>query len=139
MTDLFSLVDLLAERHALSHEAYRALVEGQSPELAAYAAKKADAMRREIYGTDVYVRGLIEIGNYCRNDCIYCGIRKSNKTATATSLPENRFWSAVKRDGILDFVPLYCRAEKALFRLFRSVSWFAGSSPVTRTVPLPYP
>ena len=38
MTDLFSLVDLLAERHALSHEAYRALVEGQSPELAAYAA-----------------------------------------------------------------------------------------------------
>lgn len=78
MTDLFDLVDLLAERHALSHEEYRALVEGQTPELASYAAKKADALRREIYGTDVYVRGLIEIGNYCRNDCIYCGIRKSN-------------------------------------------------------------
>ena len=78
MTDLFDLVDLLAERHALTHEEYRALVEGQTPELAAYAAKKADALRREIYGTDVYVRGLIEIGNYCKNDCIYCGIRKSN-------------------------------------------------------------
>ena len=88
MTDLFSLVDLLAERHALSHEAYRALVEGQSPELAAYAAKKADAMRREIYGTDVYVRGLIEIGNYCRNDCIYCGIRKSNLNACRYRLSE---------------------------------------------------
>ena len=78
MMDLFALVDLLAERHALAHEGYRALVEGQTPELAAYAAKKADALRREIYGTDIYVRGLIEIGNYCKNDCIYCGIRKSN-------------------------------------------------------------
>ena len=78
MMDLFALVDLLAERHALAHEEYRALVKGQTPELASYAAKKADALRREIYGTDVYVRGLIEIGNYCRNDCIYCGIRKSN-------------------------------------------------------------
>ena len=64
MMDLFALVDLLAERHALAHEGYRALVEGQTPELAAYAAKKADALRREIYGTDIYVRGLIEIGNY---------------------------------------------------------------------------
>ena len=43
MTDLFALVDLLAERHALAHEEYRALVKGQTPELAAYAAKKADA------------------------------------------------------------------------------------------------
>ena len=138
MTDLFSLVDLLAERHALSHEAYRALVEGQSPELAAYAAKKADAMRREIYGTDVYVRGL-KLETTAAMTASTAASENPTKTATATSLPENRFWSAVKRDGILDFVPLYCRAEKALFRLFRSVSWFAGSSPVTRTVPLPYP
>lgn len=35
--------------------------------------------RREIYGNKVYVRGLIEITNICRNDCYYCGIRRSNK------------------------------------------------------------
>ena len=40
MTALFALVDLLAERHALTHEEYRALVKGQTPELAAYAAFK---------------------------------------------------------------------------------------------------
>ena len=50
MTDLFALVDLLAERHALTHEEYRALVKGQTPELAAYAAKKADSLRREDSG-----------------------------------------------------------------------------------------
>ena len=40
--------------------------------------RKADERRREFYGTDVYLRGLIELTNYCRNDCFYCGIRRSN-------------------------------------------------------------
>ena len=30
---------------------------------------------------NVFMRGLIEFTNYCKNDCIYCGIRKSNKNA----------------------------------------------------------
>ena len=41
----------------------------------------ADEVRREIYGKDVYIRGLIEISNYCKNDCYYCGIRRGNKSA----------------------------------------------------------
>lgn len=41
----------------------------------------ADKVRREHYGTDVYVRGLIEFTNYCKNDCYYCGIRHGNKKA----------------------------------------------------------
>ncbi len=43
-----------------------------------YLRKKADAVRRERYGTDVFVRGLIEITNYCKNNCYYCGIRCGN-------------------------------------------------------------
>ena len=39
----------------------------------------ADKKRREVYGTDIYMRGLIEFTNCCKNDCYYCGIRKSNK------------------------------------------------------------
>ncbi len=39
---------------------------------------EADKIRREIYGDDVYIRGLIEFTNYCKNDCLYCGIRRSN-------------------------------------------------------------
>ncbi len=41
----------------------------------------ADAARRRYYGDKVYVRGLIEFSNYCRNDCLYCGIRRGNVSA----------------------------------------------------------
>lgn len=41
----------------------------------------ADRKRRQIYGDAVYIRGLIEFTNYCRNNCYYCGIRRDNKTA----------------------------------------------------------
>lgn len=103
MMDLFALVDLLAERHALAHEEYRALVKGQTPELAAYAAKKADALRREIYGTDIYVRGLIEIGNYCKNDCIYCGIRKSNPNCDRYQLTREQILECCEEGWNLGF------------------------------------
>lgn len=50
----------------------------ESPEAGPVLAEAADQVRREIYGTDVYIRGLIEITNYCRNNCYYCGIRASD-------------------------------------------------------------
>lgn len=79
MNRLFSLVDRLALSHTLPPEDYRTLIAGQSEALRDYAAQRADAVRREVYGNDVYLRGLVEIGNVCRNDCYYCGIRRSNR------------------------------------------------------------
>jgi biotin synthase len=43
---------------------------------------RARKIREAYYGLDVYFRGLIEFSNYCKNDCLYCGIRKSNTQAT---------------------------------------------------------
>lgn len=74
-----SLVEALARDHSLSLEEYRELIEGRSPEAARALAERAVGVRRAIYGNDVYVRGLIEISNICKNDCLYCGIRRSNK------------------------------------------------------------
>jgi len=51
---------------------------GEEPENMALLQKKAEETRKTVYGNKVYVRGLIEISNICKNDCYYCGIRKSN-------------------------------------------------------------
>ena len=74
-----SLLDRLERERTLSGEEYLWLIDHQSEKLAAYAAERAAAVRKAIYGTDVYVRGLIEIGNVCKNDCLYCGIRAGNR------------------------------------------------------------
>jgi biotin synthase len=39
----------------------------------------ADKLRKEYFGDEVCIRGIIEFSNYCSKDCLYCGLRKSNK------------------------------------------------------------
>lgn len=72
------LIDRLAAGERLTEAEYAALVAGFTPELAQYAAALADDARKKIYGNRIFVRGLIEVGNRCKNDCYYCGIRRSN-------------------------------------------------------------
>jgi len=50
-------------------------------ETAAYLAGAAREICDSVYGKKVFVRGLIEISSYCKNDCLYCGIRRSNRRA----------------------------------------------------------
>lgn len=77
--DCFALIDRLFDEHSLSLSEYRELIDGRTSALAEYAATLAAKARKEIYGNKVFVRGLIEISNICKNDCLYCGIRKSNR------------------------------------------------------------
>lgn len=80
MTDrLESLIQTLAEEHSLSLSDYVYLIENRCAEAARLLAGLAVKIRKEIYGNAVFVRGLIEISNICKNDCLYCGIRRSNK------------------------------------------------------------
>lgn len=72
------LILKLAETHSLSLDEYEALITNRTEESAKLLRTLAVKERVRIYGYDVYVRGLIEISNICRNDCLYCGIRKSN-------------------------------------------------------------
>lgn len=54
------------------------LLENGSEDQEARLFEQADKVRRRFYGTDVYIRGLIEFTNYCKNNCYYCGIRCEN-------------------------------------------------------------
>lgn len=65
--------------------------------------KKADAIRRERYGTDVYIRGLIEFTNYCKNNCYYCGIRAGNTKAVRYRLTKEDILSCCEEGYNLGF------------------------------------
>ena len=55
------------------------LLEQPFESVAEYAFEKARKLRNKYYQQDIYIRGLIEFSNFCKNDCYYCGIRRSNK------------------------------------------------------------
>ena len=65
--------------------------------------KQADAVRRQIYGDKVYVRGLIEFTNYCKNDCYYCGIRRSNASAVRYRLTKDEIMMCCREGYSLGF------------------------------------
>ena len=80
--DCCKLIDELQRTRSLPLEGYEHLVAHCDDDVAAEAARRADRVRRAVYGTAVFTRGLIEISNYCKNDCLYCGIRRSNRQCT---------------------------------------------------------
>ncbi len=64
---------------------------------------RADAVRRERYGKAVFVRGLIEFTNYCKNDCLYCGIRRGNTNAGRYRLSTDEILSCTDEGYDLGF------------------------------------
>lgn len=75
------LITKLAQEHNLADEELLALITSDEPTTNALLAKEADKFRRQYYGDAVYIRGLIEFTNYCKNNCYYCGIRAGNSCA----------------------------------------------------------
>lgn len=63
----------------------------------------ADKVRRRVYDNKIYIRGLIEISNYCRNNCYYCGIRKDNDTVTRYRLDASQILKCCEEGYALGF------------------------------------
>jgi biotin synthase len=77
MRDTKEIVNKLRSSTDASDDELRVLIEQPASD-DDYLCRQADEVRREHYGTDVYLRGLIEITNFCHNNCYYCGIRRDN-------------------------------------------------------------
>ena len=97
------LIGRLAAEHSLELSEYRELIDGRTSEAAELLAKHAVEIRREIYGNSVFVRGLIEIGNICKNDCLYCGIRRSNRNCERYRLTEEQILECADEGYSLGF------------------------------------
>lgn len=72
------LVEKVFRQYKLNEAEWVELIANFDSETREYAASLAREVRKKFYGDSIYVRGLIEVTNHCKNDCLYCGIRKSN-------------------------------------------------------------
>lgn len=102
-SQLLSLADSLAAGRSLSAEEFAFLIENRTPELASLLAERAVEVRKKIYGNTVYARGLIEISSICKNDCLYCGIRASNRNCQRYRLTPEEIWDCADEGHRLGF------------------------------------
>lgn len=97
------LIDKLEQSHSLTKEEWITLIDNRSTDLSEYLFDRARKVRHLYYGHDIYIRGLIEFTNYCKNDCYYCGIQKSNHKITRYRLNHNDILSCCKTGYELGF------------------------------------
>lgn len=96
-------IRLLREDETLAREDMRLLLETMTREDAEFLYENARQVREAHYGRDVFLRGLIEFTNYCKNDCLYCGIRRSNRNAQRYRLTGEEIVSCCDKGYLLGF------------------------------------
>ncbi len=96
-----NLINKLYNEHNLSDDELIQIIE--TNELDNELHISADKIRREIYGDKVFIRGLIEFSNYCKNNCYYCGIRRDNKKAVRYRLSKEQILNCCKEGYSLGF------------------------------------
>ncbi len=96
-----NIVKMLAQKRNLTDDEFVALIESAEYDDLLFA--ESDRARRAVYADEVYIRGLIEFTNYCKNDCYYCGIRKGNKDAVRYRLDKQEILECCREGYALGF------------------------------------
>ena len=99
----YLLIDKLESDRSLGRNEWIYLFDNISADLSEYLFAKAEKIRQQVFGDAIYTRGLIEFTNYCRNDCYYCGIRRSNGDAARYRLTKEEILSCCAEGYDLGF------------------------------------
>ena len=95
------IVDELRERRTLDEQGLRVLLESKDEALVEELHRNAREVAVEQFGHLVWLRALIEWSNVCRNDCLYCGIRRSNPNLVRYSLTKDEILACCEQaDGL---------------------------------------
>lgn len=99
------LVEQLASSHSLDAKSLGALIDACAADPSVLQLLRDNAVRtaRQQFGLGIYIRGLIELSSYCRADCLYCGLRRSNRTAERYRLTAEEVMECCKEGYALGF------------------------------------
>lgn len=100
---MVEIVEKLYTEQNLSDRELALLISDSSDDVTERLRQRADKVRQHYYGKKVFLRGLIELSSYCRNDCLYCGIRRSNKGAQRYRLTHEEILSCCENGYGLGF------------------------------------
>ncbi len=100
---MYKLIDKLEENRSLSLSEYEYLLNNMSKDSIEYIKIKADKARRSVYSNKIFIRGLVEISNICKNNCYYCGIRRDNKECDRYRLTPEEILECCRHGYSLDF------------------------------------
>lgn len=92
-TSQMLIIDKLYKGQMPEKEELLKLLTNYNSKDAEYLFKLARKVREKIYGKAVYIRGLVEFTNYCRNNCYYCGIRRSNQNLCRYRLSDREIYN----------------------------------------------
>ena len=79
----------------------RAFDANAMPDLAAWPFAEARRVRDEVYGRQVFLRGLVEFTSFCAMDCLYCGLRRGNPDAVRYRLDRETILACVDTGAAL--------------------------------------
>lgn len=97
------LIERLERERDLTNAEFAVLLDQSSGADRDFLFERARAVRDAHYGRKIYIRGLIELTNYCKNDCLYCGIRKSNASCERYRLTKEQILSCCESGYALGF------------------------------------
>lgn len=106
------LIDKLCRERTLSKEEFTELLHhADDSGLSGYLFSLSSKTAREHFGNRIYIRGLIEFSNYCKNNCYYCGIRAANKSLERYRLEQEEILSCC-RAGVRPRLSHLCSAGR---------------------------
>ena len=91
--EVINIIEKLKREQTATKEELVFMLENITDEELKVLRRKAQVTAIMNFRKDIYIRGLIEISNYCKNDCLYCGIRRSNKNAVRYRLTKEQILS----------------------------------------------
>ena len=103
MKTVKNLIEKLDKNKSLSLDEYKFILDNYTQADFDFAKEIAVKTRKSVYGNSIYIRGLIEISNYCKNGCLYCGINRDNKNCVRYRLTKNDILSCCELGYSLGF------------------------------------